>query len=166
MAYGLLLLRLVVGLVFFAHGAQKLLGWWGGSGLRGTIGWVGSSGFRPAVPMALLVAGSETSGLLFAAGLLTPFVALALASTMVVAVGSVHWKNGFWNGGGGFEFNLALWSVAVAVAATGPGRFSLDRAIGWAGSISGGWWGAGVLVVSLLGGLAVLATRRPRPAEA
>lgn len=165
MAYGLVFLRLVVGSVLFAHGAQKLLGWWGGSGLRGTAGWLGSSGFRPPFLMALLVALSESSGALFALGLVTPLAALAIASTMVVAVGSVHWKNGFWSGKGGYEFNLTLWAAAAAVAATGPGRFSLDRALGWDDNLSGVWWGAGVLVLSLVGGLLVLATRQKPPRE-
>src|SRR5512142_1956537 len=104
MAYGLLVLRIAVGGVFFAHGSQKLLGWWGGGGLRGTAGWLGSSGFRPPRVMATLVALAESSGVLLALGLLTPFAALAVASTMVVAVGHVHWKNGFWSTNKGYEF--------------------------------------------------------------
>ncbi len=160
MAFGLLLLRVAVGGIFFAHGAQKLLGWWGGGGLRGTAGWLGSSGFRPPLLMAALVALSETSGVLLALGFVTPFAALAVASTMVVAVGHVHWKNGFWNGNKGYEFNLVLWAAAVALAATGPGRFSVDRALGWDDNLSGTWWAVGVLAVSLAGGMLVLATRR------
>jgi putative oxidoreductase len=163
--YGILFLRVVVGSVLFAHGAQKLFGWWGGGGLGGTARWLGSTGFRPPRLMALLVAVSESSGALFAVGLATPFVAFALASTMVVAVGSVHWKNGFWSGKGGYEFNLTLWGAVVAVAATGPGRYSLDRAFGWDDNISGLWWGVGVLALSLAAGLFVLATRRQTPAE-
>ena len=97
---------------------------------------------------------------MLAVGLVTPFAALALASTMVVAVGSVHWKNGFFSGKGGYEFNLALWSAVVAVAAIGPGRFSLDRAFGWDDNLSGVWWGVGVLALSLAGGALVLASRR------
>ena len=160
MAYGLLLLRVVVGVVFAAHGTQKLFGWWGGGGLRGTAAWLGSSGFRPPLVMAFLVAVSETSGLVFALGLVTPFAALAVATTMVVAVGAVHWKNGFFSGKGGYEFNLVLWTAAIAVAATGPGRFSLDRAFGWDDNLSGVWWGVGVVALSLAGGALVLASRR------
>ncbi len=160
MAYGLLLLRVVVGVIFAAHGTQKLFGWWGGGGLRGTADWLGKSGFRPPRVMAFLVAVSETSGVVFALGLATPLVALALASTMVVAVGAVHWKNGFFSGKGGYEFNLALWTAAVAIAATGPGRFSLDRAFGWDDNLSGVWWGVGVLAVSLAAAGAVLASRK------
>ena len=164
MAYGILFLRAVVGATFFAHGAQKLFGWFGGHGPRGTARFFGSLGFRPALPMALLAGTSEAAGLLFALGLLTPFAALAMASVMVVAVGSIHFKNGFFSTNGGYEFNLALWTVAVAVAATGPGRFSIDRALGIDGSLSGLWWGVGVLAVSLLGGLVVLSLRETQPA--
>jgi len=160
MAYGLLFLRVVVGTIFAAHGTQKLFGWWGGCGLRGTAGWLGSSGFRPPLVMAFLVAVSETSGLVFALGLVTPLAALALATTMVVAVGTVHWKNGFFSTKGGYEFNLALWAAVIAVAAIGPGRFSLDRAFGWDDNLSGVWWGVGVLAASLAAAGAVLASRR------
>lgn len=166
MSYGILFLRVVIGLVFAAHGTQKLFGWFGGPGLGGIRGWLGSMGFRMPGVMALMVAGAETSGVLFALGLLTPFAALGLASAMVVAVGSVHWKNGFFNGNQGFEFNLALYSAAVAVAATGPGRFSVDRAIGWDDNLSGLWWGVGVLGVSLLAGLFILTALRAKPAPA
>ncbi len=160
MAYGILFLRVVVGAVFAAHGTQKLFGWWGGGGLRGTAAWLGSSGFRPPLFMAFLVAVSETAGLVFALGLVTPFAALAIATTMVVAVGAVHWKNGFFSTKGGYEFNLTLWAAAIAVAAAGPGRFSLDRAFGWDDNLSGVWWGAGVLALSLLAGALVLASRK------
>jgi putative oxidoreductase len=163
MAYGILFLRLVVGALLFAHGTQKLFGWWGGGGPRGTAGFFGQLGFRAPLAMAVTAGVSEASGLLFAIGFLTPLAALLIASTMVVAIGSVHWKNGLWNSAGGFEFNMVLWTVAIAVAASGPGRFSVDRALGWVDNLSGVWWGAGVLVVSLLGGAVTLAMRRTPP---
>jgi putative oxidoreductase len=163
MAYALFFLRAVVGVVFFAHGAQKLFGWWGGHGPRGTAGFFGALGFRPPLAMALVAGASEASGALFALGVLTPFAALAVAAMMVVAVGSVHLKKGFWLSNGGYEYNLVLWSVAVSVAATGPGRFSIDRALGWDDNLSGVWWGVGVLVCSVLGAALVLATRKARP---
>jgi putative oxidoreductase len=164
---GILLLRIVVGSVFFAHGAQKLFGWWGGGGIQGTAKWLGSTGFRPPFLMAVLVALSESSGALLVVGVATPFVALALAAAMVVAVGTAHWKNGFWSGKGGYEFNLVLWSAAVAIAAIGPGRFSIDRLLGWDDNISGLWWGIAVLALSLAGGLLILASRqKPAPTEA
>ena len=144
MSYGLLLLRVVTGGTMFAHGAQKLFGWFGGHGPRGTGGFFGSLGFRAPVAMAIVAGLSETAGALFALGFLTPLASLALVIVMIVAVATVHWKNGFFNGSGGYEFNLLIATVAVAVAATGPGRFSLDRAIGWDDNLSGVWWGVGV----------------------
>ena len=144
MAYGLLLLRLVAGGTMFGHGAQKLFGWFGGGGIRGTAGFFGSVGFRAPVVMAVLAALGEAGGLLFAAGFLTPLASLGLAVVMLTAIGVVHWPKGFWNSAGGYEFNLLLLTVAVAVAATGPGRFSVDRAIGWDDNISGAWWALGV----------------------
>jgi putative oxidoreductase len=161
-AYGILFLRAIVGTMLAAHGAQKLFGWFGGPGRKGTAGFFGQLGFRAPRSMAFVAGLSELAGILFALGLLTPFAALALASVMVVAVGSVHFKNGFWNGAGGYEFNLALWAVAVAVAATGGSRFSFDRLLGWDDNLSGLWWGVGVLGASILGGLIVLAMRRVR----
>src|SRR5919206_2484072 len=121
MSYGLLLLRVVVGLTLAAHGAQKLFGWFGGHGPRGTAGFFGQLGFRRehALPMALIAGASEAAGLLFAVGFVTPFAALALASVMVVAVGTVHWRNGLWSTAGGYEFNLVLWTSAITVAASG-----------------------------------------------
>jgi putative oxidoreductase len=162
-AYGILFLRVVVGLSLAAHGAQKLFGWFGGGGPRGTAGFFGALGFRPPLAMALIAGLSEATGLAFALGFLTPFAALAMASVMVVAIGSVHWRNGFWAGNGGYEYNLVLWASAIAVAATGPGRFSIDRALGWDGTLSGVWWGVGVLAGSIAGGLLVLSTRQAPP---
>jgi putative oxidoreductase len=165
MSYGLLFLRVVIGLVFFAHGAQKLLGWWSGPGLQGTKGWLASMGFRMPGPMALTVALSESSGLLFALGFLTPIAALLMASSMAVAIGSVHWRRGFWNTGQGYEFNLVLLAVPVAVAATGPGRYSVDHALGWSDNLSGPIWGVAVLTLAVVGALFVLTVmREPRTA--
>jgi putative oxidoreductase len=163
MAYGILFLRVIVGLVLAAHGTQKLFGWWGGHGIRGTGGFFAGLRFRMPMQMAVLAGMGETSGVLFALGLVTPFAALLMASTMVVAVGSVQIKNGLFVGNGGYEYNLVLATVAVAVAATGPGRFSLDRAFGWDDNLSGLWWGVGVMAASLLGGALVLALRTPAP---
>jgi putative oxidoreductase len=167
MSYGILFLRLVVGSTMGAHGTQKLFGWFDGPGRRGTAGFFGALGFRPAFALAMLAAGSEAAGgALFALGLLTPFAALAIAAVMVVAVGSVHWRNGFFATNGGYELNLALWAAVVAVAATGPGRFSLDRALGWDDNLSSLWWGLGVLAVSVVAGMLVVVTREPQPEPA
>jgi putative oxidoreductase len=149
MSYGLLLLRIVVGGIAFAHGAQKLFGLFGGHGLRGTAGFFGSIGWRAPLLMAFLAGLGETSGLALAAGFLTPLAALGIATVMLNAIFAVHWKNGFFNGNGGLEFPLTLATVAVAVAAIGPGRFSIDRLIGWDDNISGVWWGVGVAAAAL-----------------
>jgi putative oxidoreductase len=149
MSYGLLLLRVVIGGTLFAHGAQKLFGWFGGHGLRGTASFFGSIGWRPPLLMAVLAGLGETSGLAFAAGFLTPLAALGIATVMLNAILVVHLKNGFFNGDGGLEFPLTLATVAIAVAAIGPGRFSIDRLIGWDDNISGVWWGVGVLAAAI-----------------
>jgi putative oxidoreductase len=160
MAFGILVLRIVVGMTMAGHGVQKLLGWFDGPGPKGTEQMFRKLGFPAAAGMAILAALAETGGLLFAVGLLTPFAALGLAIVMLNAIGSVHWKNGFWNSGGGYEFPLVVLAAVVAVAATGPGRFSADRLIGWDGSLSGLWWGVGVLGVALIVSALTLAMRR------
>jgi putative oxidoreductase len=162
MAYGLLLLRVVAGLTIAAHGAQKLFGWFGGSGLKGTAESFGSLGFRPAPLMALLAALAELAGVLFAFGLLTPLAAFAMATVMLNAIESVHWKNGFFAGKGGYEFNLQLLAIAVAIAMTGPGRFSLDHALGWDDNLSGPWWGAVVFAAAVATSLVTTKMLRQR----
>jgi putative oxidoreductase len=164
MSYGLLLLRVVVGLTMFGHGAQKLFGWFGGYGVRGTAGFFGTLGFRAPVAMTVLAGLAESSGLLFAAGFLTPVAATAIAVVMLNAIGSVHWEKGFWNSNGGLEFPLTIATVAIAVAATGPGRFSIDRALGWDDNLSGVWWGAGALGVAAVVSFLTLTIGRRREA--
>jgi putative oxidoreductase len=126
-ALGLLIIRLVFGLTFAAHGTQKLFGWFGGHGLTGTAGFFDSISIRPSKPMALLAGlGEFGGGLFFAAGLLTPLAALVIAVTMVVAIVTVAGKNGYWVTEGGSEYNFAIIAVAVGVALTGPGAYALD----------------------------------------
>jgi putative oxidoreductase len=128
---GLLILRVVVGLTLAAHGAQKLFGWWGGSGMAGWTQAVTKLRIRPAAAWAWIAALAEFGGgLLFAFGLLSPVGSLAIASAMLVAIAAVHWPNGFWNGKRGYEFNLALLASVSAVALTGPGSYSLDQGLG------------------------------------
>ena len=165
MSYGILLLRVVLGLALAAHGSQKLFGWFGGHGLRGTAGFFGQLGFRAPVAMAALAGLAELGGgLLFALGLATPVAAFAIAVVMLNAIWAVHWKHGFWNSNGGYEMNLIILATAVAVAATGAGRFSLDSWIGWAGNLSGLWWGIGVLAAALVASVLTLARRQQQPA--
>ena len=127
---GLLVLRLVVGLTLAGHGAQKLFGWWGGPGMAGWTQAVTRLRIRPPVPFAWLAALSELGGgLLLALGLLSPLGSLAITGTMLVAIATVHWPNGFWNTNRGFEFNLTLIASAIAVGFAGPGNYSLDQAL-------------------------------------
>jgi putative oxidoreductase len=159
MSYGILLLRVVAGGTIWAHGSQKLWGWFGGAGPRGTAGFFGGLGFPAPLLMAVLAGLGESSGLLFALGLLTPLAAVGMATVMLVAIWSVHWKNGFFAANGGYELPLQIAAVAVAVSATGPGRFSLDRALGWDDNLSGLWWGVGVAGAALVMSVLVMATR-------
>lgn len=131
LSIGLLILRLVVGLTLAGHGAQKLFGWWGGSGMEGWIQIVTRLRIRPARPWAWVAALSEFGGgLLLALGLLAPLGSLAIAGAMLVAIATVHLPKGFWNAKGGYEFNLTLIAAVAALALTGPGRFSVDQAVG------------------------------------
>ena len=127
---GLLLIRLVLGLIFAAHGTQKLFGWFGGYGPKGTGGWMESVGIKPGVFAAVMAGIVELiGGLAFAAGLFTPVVAILLALTMVVAIVKVHGRNGFWATANGYEFNLIILVIFVALAFTGAGSISIDALI-------------------------------------
>jgi putative oxidoreductase len=164
MPYGILALRVVVGLIMAAHGAQKLFGWFGGAGLRGTASSFEQIRFRPGLMMALGAGLAEFGGgLLLAAGLFTPLAAVAIAVVMLNAIATAHWPNGFWNTKGGYEYNLVILTAATALAAIGPGRFALDSAIGWADSLSGLWWGVGVLAVAALVSAVTLTVGRRSP---
>jgi putative oxidoreductase len=167
MSYGLLLLRIVLGLTMFAHGAQKLFGWFEGPGMKGTIGMCTNLGYRSPFLMGFAVAFAEFGGgLSLATGFLTPLGALAVTVVMLNAVYLVHWSKGFFNGNGGYEFNLLIASAAVAIATTGPGRFAIDHAIGWDDNISGLWWGLGVLGAAVVVAFLTLTAGRRRVAVA
>jgi len=124
---GLLIIRLVIGLLFVGHGAQKLFGWFGGYGLKGTGGWFESIGMKPGVTMALFAGLAELiGGVLFALGLLTPLAGIMIAGTMVMAIVKVHAPNGLWATSNGYEYNLTLLAVAIGIALIGPGQYALD----------------------------------------
>jgi putative oxidoreductase len=124
---GLLIIRLVIGVLFIGHGAQKLFGWFGGYGLKGTGGWFESIGMKPGVAMALLAGLAELlGGILFTIGLLTPLAGIIIAGTMVIAIVKVHGPNGLWATSNGYEYNLILLAVAIGVALVGPGQYALD----------------------------------------
>ncbi|WP_232696268.1 DoxX family protein [Brevibacillus daliensis] len=123
---GLLIIRIVIGGLFVAHGAQKLFGWFGGYGLKGTAGWLESIGLRPGVFMAFMAGASElVGGLLFATGVFTWLGALMITGAMVVAIATVHGKNGLWATQNGYEYNLVLIAVVIGVALGGPGAYVL-----------------------------------------
>ncbi len=121
-------LRVGAGVIFAAHGAQKLFGWFGGYGLEGTAGWMTSIGLEPGLLMATLAGGAEfIGGLLLLVGLLVRPAAFMLAVTMVVAIVSVHLQNGFFLANEGYEYGLALLAVSVGLMFRGAGSLSADR---------------------------------------
>tara|TARA_R110002167_G_C12650198_1_gene649106 strand:- start:220 stop:669 length:450 start_codon:yes stop_codon:yes gene_type:complete len=120
--------RIGAGVIFTAHGAQKLFGWFGGYGLEGTAGWMESIGLAPGTLMAALAGGAEFfGGLLLIAGLLVRPTAVVLAITMLVAIFTVHLQNGLFMSNGGYEFGLALLVISVGLAIRGAGSLSLDN---------------------------------------
>ncbi|WP_440905677.1 DoxX family protein [Catenovulum sp. SX2] len=128
--YSTLALRVPVGIIFMAHGAQKLFGWFGGYGLEGTGGWMESIGLAPGFLMALLAGSAEFFGGLFILlGLLTRPAAIALAFTMLVAIFSVHFANGLFMSNNGYEFGLALLAASVSLALSGSGKAAVDQVL-------------------------------------
>lgn len=143
---GLLILRVLVGVTFAAHGMQKLFGWFDGGGRDATGRWFASLGFGDGRMATVMAGGSEISGGLgFATGLLTPLAAAALIGTMTTAAFVNNADGGFWSASKGWELNGYLIAVAWAVTTTGPGRFSLDAALGL-GRLSG--FPAGLLALA------------------
>ena len=160
LSMGLLVARLVLGLAVAAHGAQKLFGWFGGLGLAGTAGFLDQVGFRPGRLFAAVAAFAEVfSGVLMALGLLGPVGPALMISVMIVAMGAVHWSNGFVAMNDGVEVPVLYAVGATALALTGPGIFSVDAVFGlewlWMPRIA---WAA--LAVGVVGGVANLAIRR------
>ena len=123
-----LALRVPAGIIFMAHGAQKLFGWFGGYGLEGTGKWMASIGLEPGFLMALMAGGAEFFGGLFILlGLLTRPTALVLAVTMLVAIVTVHLDKGLFISNGGYEFGLALLAMSVSLLVSGAGRLGVDN---------------------------------------
>lgn len=126
-SWSALALRIPVGIIFAAHGAQKLFGWFGGYGLEGTGQWLDSIGLSPGYLMALLAGGAEFfGGLALIIGLLVRPAGAVLAFAMLIAIFSVHIGNGLFMSNNGYEFGLALLAVSVSLMFSGAGRGSVD----------------------------------------
>ncbi|MEA2272025.1 MAG: putative oxidoreductase [Solirubrobacteraceae bacterium] len=159
MELGLLVLRLVVGVLFMGHGAQKLWGYFGGHGIEGTGGFFEAIGLKPGRLHARAAGFNEfAGGLLLALGLFTPFAAALLIATMVAAIVTVHWQKGVWSTDGGYEYNLVLMASAFAVACIGAGPWSLDGAFNL--DLSGAGWGLAALAAGVAGGFGAVAAGR------
>lgn len=123
-------LRLIAGLIFTAHGAQKLFAWFGGYGLEGTGQWMESIGLAPGYLMALMAGSAEFfGGLLLIVGFLTRPTSFVLAVTMIVAIFTVHIDNGLFMSNNGYEFGLALFAISISLMFSGAGKLSLDNAV-------------------------------------
>jgi len=128
---GLLILRLVIGGLLAGHGSQKLFGWFSGPGLKGTAGMVESMGLKPGPPWAAAASASEFGGgVLTATGLLHPLGPIGMIGSMFIATTKVHWGKPIWATKGGAELPVINMAAALALALTGPGRFSLDHLFG------------------------------------
>lgn len=128
--YGPLALRVPVGIIFAAHGAQKLFGWFGGYGLEGTGQFFGSVGLNPGYLMALLAGAAEFfGGLALVLGLLVRPAAAALTFAMLIAIFAVHFSKGFFLDQGGYEYALALFAASLSLLFSGGGRYALDAAL-------------------------------------
>jgi putative oxidoreductase len=150
MDFGLLVIRLVLGLTLAAHGAQKLFGVFGGHGLKGTGAFLESLGFRPGRRHAEIAGVVElAAGLGIALGMLTPFASAAAIGVMIVAALAVH-RNSFFVTSGGFEYAFVVAGVATGLAFTGPGFVSIDRFLDL--DLRGTAWG--VLALALGGAAA------------
>lgn len=163
MDVGRVALRMVVGGLLIGHGTQKLFGWFGGPGRKGTEGMMEALDMHPvkvnAVASGLTEAGS---GALLAAGAATPLAAAGVTAVMTTAITKVHAKNGVWSSKGGWEYNAVLIAAAAALAEVGPGRPSLDRAAGlrWYGT---GWAVAALVAGAAASGLAIRAGKKLKP---
>jgi len=148
---GILILRLLVGLLVAGHGVQKVSAHLGGKGLQGGTEEFRADGFRGGALTALAAGGGQIgSGLLLAAGFLTPLAATGTIGVMTVAL-TVKWRHGLWVQNDGYEYPLVLIGTAAALAATGPGAWSVDAALGLTPYPL--WWAALALAAGLGSGL-------------
>ncbi len=155
--FALLLARVALGASIASHGAQKKFGWFDGPGPEKAASVFEGIGFAPGPAFRDAAVATEIGGgVLTALGLGGPIGPLALASTMLVAGRSVHAKNGFFAQNGGYELTSAYGTAAIALAAAGPGRISLDAAFGWDALLGKPWVLALGFAGALAAGLAIL----------
>ena len=130
-----LVLRVMLGIVMFPHGAQKLLGWFGGFGFAGTMGFFTEQMHIPAVLAFLVILAESIGAVGLVVGFLSRVAAFGVACVMVGAIWLVHWPNGFfmnWSGkqaGEGFEYHLLVIAISLALMISGSGKWSVDRII-------------------------------------
>lgn len=157
---GILIVRVLFGVAMAAHGAQKVFGWFGGHGLKGTGGFFEAMGFRPGVLFAAAAGMSELGGgTLLALGFFTPFGAAAVLAAMIVAIVSVHLKNGFFAMSNGAELPFLYAAAALGLGFSGPGAFSLDALLGLT-FLADSTLVAGILILAVIGAAVTLASRK------
>jgi putative oxidoreductase len=157
--FGLLMLRVILAALLFGHATQKVFGWFRGQGARGTAASFEAWGLRPGLPFVILSSCSELLGAtLILLGALVPLGATIVVGTMFVAV-AYNFRHGIWAHQGGYEVALVYGLLAVVLAATGPGEWSVDYLLGltW---FHGAGWAGGALVIGVLGAQGPLALRR------
>ena len=158
MTLGLLILRVVVGALFFGHGTQKLFGWFKGPDPEGTGGFFESLGYHPGRDMAIVAGVTEAgAGTLLILGLVTPLAAAMVIGVMLNATLAVHAQNGVWNSDGGYELPLVFSAAAATLAFVGPGSLSVDDAIG---PFAGVLWGLAAIALGVIVGFIVHSMRR------
>ncbi|MDO8608411.1 MAG: DoxX family protein [Phaeospirillum sp.] len=126
--YSIIVLRVALGVIFIAHGGQKLFGWWGGSGLNGFADSLGQGGMPYPMLMATLAASAEFfGGIMVLFGIFARWGALFILCVMLVAIATVHAKNGFFLHNRGYEYNLALIAMSLAILFAGSGKWSVKQ---------------------------------------
>ena len=126
--YAMLMIRLGLGIIFVAHGGQKLFGLWGGPGVHGFAMFLSQLGVQPAVPFAFLSAAAEFfGGAMVLLGIYARWGAFFLIGDMIVAVVTVHWSHGFFLMNQGYEYNVALIAMSLAILFNGSGKFSIKE---------------------------------------
>jgi putative oxidoreductase len=157
--FGLLVLRLLIGGLFVAHGTTKFTQRFGGFGLDNATGAFAQFGYRPARAHAVAAGTTElAAGAALALGLGTPLAAAAIVAVMLNAIATAHLGKGLWYWNDGWEYQLTLLVVAAALAFTGGGEASLDAALGW--DLADWAWGTSALVAAVVAGAATLVLGR------